>query len=144
MVQSWRDIISRGAWMYGATFLMMLMEMLYSLYWAFSDILIRVLPASHALLGPDMVDFVLNAPLWQEAIYFTGVGLIVASFVLMSMRRTLVILTYPLAMLCFSIDWVVAAATGADFLTAPGYISLVYQGVVITLLFLLLNRRDLS
>lgn len=133
--------LARWGWMYGATWLLMFMELCYTLYWAGSDLLIRVLPRPHAIFPAEMVDFVLTVPLWQEVVYFTGVALIVASFVLVTQRRQLVIVTYPLAMLMFSVDWVVAAASGADSLTAPGYISLVYQGLVITLLFLLLNRR---
>ncbi|WP_203293063.1 hypothetical protein [Maricaulis parjimensis] len=141
MVKTAHTALARDTWLYGATLLLMFLELAYSLYWAVSDILIRILPRPHTIFPADMVNFVLTAPLWQEAVYFSGVALIVSSFTLACLRQRAVILTYPLAMLMFSVDWVVAAASGADFLTVAGYISLVYQALVITLLFIALNRK---
>ena len=143
MVKTEGTSLTRGMWLYGGTWVLMFLELCYSLYWAVSDILIRLMPRPRTIFPADMVDFVLTAPLWQELVYFSGVALIVTSFVLVTLRRQIVIVTYPFAMIMFSLDWVVAAANGADFLTAPGYISLVYQGLVISLLFILMSRRQI-
>lgn len=143
MVKMKPRTLKRDVGLFWTVWALVLLELVYTLYWVGSDLVVRAFPATHELFPSELVDFVLMTPLWQEVLYLTGVILLVASFVLVSLRQRLVLAFYPVGMLLFSVDWIMAAAHGAEFLTVPGYVSLVYQAAVTSLLVMLYNRGRL-
>jgi hypothetical protein len=143
VIQSALSAMTAPARLYVATVILLSLEAAYSAWWVISDLVIRFVPAIRGRFDADMVRFVQTVPIWQEAIYFTAVAMVFLTLVLVMRRSGLALFSYVPAILLFSTDWILAGMQGEEFLTLPGYISLVFECTVLGLLVILKTRSQL-
>ena len=128
--------------LFGGTFLLLLIETAYSIWWGVGDILIRTVPATHAFYKDGWVDLVLGTSLAQDSIYFLATAILTASFVGLVWRKAWTFWAYVAAALLFNLDWILTGLAGNDHQPAAGYFSLAYAGVLCLLLWLT-NRFEI-
>ncbi|RKR04159.1 hypothetical protein [Maricaulis maris] len=113
---------------------LIILEAGYALFNAGKDLIIRFLPGSHAYMNPAEVAFILSVSWLQELVFFSAVAATCVSVYLMLQRSIWVLATYAAGVFLTKADWLISGFNGVELFALNGYVSLIYQTVVMGVL----------
>lgn len=120
---------------------LILVEALYSLSWVILVILNRGGIDIAPLVGPETARSLLDIALFQDVLLLTAASSVWTSFILLANNRRGALMAYLFAVLFSKADWVMMALQSFERMGVEGYISLIFQILVLSLF---LTRRPMA
>jgi hypothetical protein len=130
--------------LYWIALVLLVLETGYGLWNVAIDLIIRAFPASHHYMDPALVDFIQSVSWLQELVFFLGIAAACAAVWLYLDWSIWVLAVYGANVFLTKADWLISGFSGVEIFAMSGYVSLMYQTVLMGLLIWLSYRETLE